>query len=215
MSNDPPNILKVKRGKEVSLNKSVAMSQPIDLDRIKNVGRAIKGTVNDVVVATTALALRNFMLEVREREGAKCAASSGAIPNAINTTTPPQRFENDESKLPIYIRCILPISLRAPVSKNIELDNRISAVFLNLPLREQNPKKMLVSVKRQTDRLKSFPDAFIVYGLIALLVNWLPTSMFMKIQYWFYSKCTILLSNVPGRRKEVREATFCRICHRF
>jgi len=178
MSSDPPNILKVKRGEEISLEKSVAMSQPIDLDRIKNVGRAINGTVNDVVVATTALAIRNFMLE---------------------------RFDNDESKLPSFIRCILPISLRAPVSKNIELDNRISAVFLSLPLREQNPKKMLVSVKRQTDRLKSFPDAFIVYGLIApraLLVYWLPTSMFMKIQYWFYSKCTILLSNVPGRRKE-------------
>ena len=86
------------------------MSQPIDLDRIKNVGRAIKGTVNDVVVATTALAIRNFMLE---------------------------RFNNDESKLPSFIRCILPISLRAPVSKNIELDNRISAVFLSLPLKEQ------------------------------------------------------------------------------
>ena len=61
---------------------------------------------------------------------------------------------------------------------------------------------MLVSVKRQTDRLKSFPDAFIVYGLITVLVNWLPTAMFMKIQTWFYSKSTILLSNVPGRRKE-------------
>lgn len=91
-------------------------------------------------------------------------------------------YDGDESKLPSYIRCILPISLRQPVAKNIELDNRISAVFLTLPLSEQNPKKMLTSIKRQMDRLKSFPDAFIVYALIALLVNWIPSRLFIKVR---------------------------------
>ncbi|GMI12091.1 hypothetical protein TrLO_g2635 [Triparma laevis f. longispina] len=175
MPSDPPNMLKCKKGQKVSINKCVAMSEPIDLDRIKHVGKAINGTVNDVVVATTALAVRNFMLDT---------------------------YDGDESKLPSYIRCILPISLRQPVAKNIELDNRISAVFLTLPLREQNPKKMLTSIKRQMDRLKSFPDAFIVYALIALLVNWIPSRLFIKVQTWFYGKNTILLSNVPGRKSD-------------
>ncbi|GMH75771.1 hypothetical protein TrST_g3078 [Triparma strigata] len=175
MPSDPPNMLKCKKGQKVSINKRVSMSEPIDLDRIKQVGRAINGTVNDVVVATTALAVRNFMLDT---------------------------YDGDESKLPSYIRCILPISLRQPVAKNIELDNRISAVFLTLPLREQNPKKMLTSIKRQMDRLKSFPDAFIVYALIAILVNWIPSRLFIKVQTWFYSKNTILLSNVPGRKQD-------------
>jgi hypothetical protein len=63
MRSDPPNILKCKKGQKASLAKCVAMSEPIDLDRIKVVGRAINGTVNDVVVAVTGLAVRNYMLE--------------------------------------------------------------------------------------------------------------------------------------------------------
>jgi len=175
MASDPPNIFKHKKGGKVSQRKAVAMSCPIDLARIKAVGKAVKGTVNDVVVATTALAIRNHMLA---------------------------HFNNDESKLPSFVRCILPVSLREPMSKQLELNNRVSAVFVSLPLKEQNPKIMLKKIKRRMDRLKSYPDAFIVYALIAILVKWLPSRIFMRVQAWFYSKNTILLSNVPGRKKE-------------
>lgn len=33
MPSDPPNMLKCKKGQKVSINKRVAMSEPIDLDR--------------------------------------------------------------------------------------------------------------------------------------------------------------------------------------
>jgi hypothetical protein len=97
MRPDPPNILKPEGEGTSSHNKRVSMSCPIDLSRIKAVGKAVNGTVNDVIVATTALAVRNFMLA---------------------------HFNNDESKLPSFVRCILPVSLREPFAKNVELDNR-------------------------------------------------------------------------------------------
>jgi len=144
---DPPNCLKLPPGKEISVSKNVAMSTPIDLARIKRISKQIGGTVNDVIVACTAISLRNHVLA---------------------------RSENDESKLPSFIRCILPISLREPSPKSVTLDNQISAVCLNLPLKEDNPKKVLMGVKKQMDRLKLWPDAFIIYGLIYALVNWCP-----------------------------------------
>ena len=103
------------------------MSCPIDLSRIKAVGKDVNGTVNDVIVATTALAVRNHMLN---------------------------HFNNDESKLPSFVRCILPVSLRGVDTTTVELDNRVSSVFVSLPLKEQNPKMMLLKIKRQLDRLK-------------------------------------------------------------
>ena len=61
---------------------------------------------------------------------------------------------------------------------------------------------MLRKIKRQMDRLKRYPDVFIVFALITVLVKWLPSEMFMRVQNWFYGKNTLLLSNVPGRKKE-------------
>jgi hypothetical protein len=97
MKADPPNIFKPEDRGSASHNKRVSMSNPIDLSRIKAVGKAVNGKVNDVIVATTALAIRNFMLA---------------------------HFNNDESKLPSSVRCILPVSLREPLSRNVDLDNR-------------------------------------------------------------------------------------------
>ena len=78
----------------------------------------------------------------------------------------------------------------------------MSAVFVSLPLKEQNPKTLLRKIKRQMDRLKSYPDVFIVFALITILVKWLPSEMFIRVQNWFYGKNTLLLSNVPGRKSD-------------
>jgi hypothetical protein len=174
LRSDPQNCLKLEKGHEISIQKNVAMSTPIDLVRIKRLSKNVGGTVNDVIVACTAIALRNHMLA---------------------------RFHDDETKIPSHVRCILPMSLREPTPKSVTLDNRVSAVFLTLPLKETNPKRVLLGIKRQMDRLKLWPDAFIIYGLIYVLVNWCPQEWFERCLRWFYGKCTILLSNVPGRRR--------------
>lgn len=59
LSDDPPTMLRGKLG----VSKRVAWAEPLDLDEVKAVGRACDCTVNDVLMAAAAGALRGYMLE--------------------------------------------------------------------------------------------------------------------------------------------------------
>ena len=59
LPDDPPSILRGSLG----TSKRVAWAEPLDLDEVKAVGRACDCTVNDVLMATAAGALRSYMLD--------------------------------------------------------------------------------------------------------------------------------------------------------
>ncbi len=59
LSDDPQTMLRGKLG----VSKRVAWAEPLDLDDVKAVGRACDCTVNDVLMAAAAGALRSYMLE--------------------------------------------------------------------------------------------------------------------------------------------------------
>lgn len=59
LSDDPPSLLRGPLG----VSKRVAWAEPLDLEEVKAVGRACECTVNDVLMATAAGALRGYMLE--------------------------------------------------------------------------------------------------------------------------------------------------------
>lgn len=59
LSDDPPSLLRGKLG----VTKRVAWAEPLDLEEVKAVGRACECTVNDVLMATAAGALRDYMIE--------------------------------------------------------------------------------------------------------------------------------------------------------
>ncbi|MCY7354826.1 MAG: wax ester/triacylglycerol synthase family O-acyltransferase [Lysobacter sp.] len=59
LPDDPPSMLRGKLG----ISKRVAWAPPLDLDEVKAVGRACGCTVNDVLMAAAAGALRDYMLE--------------------------------------------------------------------------------------------------------------------------------------------------------
>ncbi len=58
LPDDPPSLLRGSLG----VSKRVAWAEPLDLDEVKAVGRACDCTVNDVLMATAAGALRHYML---------------------------------------------------------------------------------------------------------------------------------------------------------
>ncbi|HEY0662592.1 MAG TPA: wax ester/triacylglycerol synthase family O-acyltransferase [Lysobacter sp.] len=58
LSDDPPSLLRGKLG----VSKRVAWAEPLDLEEVKAVGRACDCTVNDVLMATAAGALRDYMV---------------------------------------------------------------------------------------------------------------------------------------------------------
>ena len=59
LPDDPPSLLRGTLG----VSKRVAWAEPLDLEEVKAVGRACDCTVNDILMATAAGALRNYMIE--------------------------------------------------------------------------------------------------------------------------------------------------------
>ena len=59
LADDPPSMLRGRLG----VSKRVAWAEPIDLEEVKAVGRACDCTVNDVLMAAAAGALRDYMIE--------------------------------------------------------------------------------------------------------------------------------------------------------
>ncbi len=59
LPDDPPSMLRGRLG----VSKRVAWAEPLDLDEVKAVGRACGCTVNDILMATAAGALRDYMIE--------------------------------------------------------------------------------------------------------------------------------------------------------
>jgi len=59
LPDDPPTLLRGPLG----VSKRVAWAEPLDLDEVKAVGRACDCTVNDVLMATAAGALRAYLIE--------------------------------------------------------------------------------------------------------------------------------------------------------
>lgn len=59
LPDDPPSLLRGTLG----MSKRVAWAEPLDLEEVKAVGRACDCTVNDVLMAAAAGALRSYMLE--------------------------------------------------------------------------------------------------------------------------------------------------------
>ena len=59
LSDDPDTVLRGSLG----VSKRVAWAEPLDLDEVKAVGRAFDCTVNDVLMASVAGALRSYMMD--------------------------------------------------------------------------------------------------------------------------------------------------------
>ncbi len=63
LPDDPPTVLKGRLG----VSKKVAWAEPLDLEEVKAVSRAFQCTVNDVLMASAAGALRGYLLDRGER----------------------------------------------------------------------------------------------------------------------------------------------------
>ncbi|CAB5107085.1 Wax ester synthase/acyl-CoA:diacylglycerol acyltransferase [Olavius algarvensis associated proteobacterium Delta 3] len=135
MSSDPNTAFKGKLG----VRKKVAWTEPMGLDKIKRVGRAIStATLNDVLIATVTGAMRRYLKTRNTRV------------NKLN------------------LRVTVPINIRKPGTE-FELGNKFSLVFLPLPVHLADPILRLKEVKRRMDQLKSSPDPYINFALLSAM----------------------------------------------
>jgi WS/DGAT/MGAT family acyltransferase len=144
-----------------------------EFDEFKAVRTALGGTVNDVVLTAITRGFRDLL------QG---------------------RGELSSEKL--VVRSMVPVSVRRPNERN-SLDNRVSAVFVDLPVGQPDPAKRLEAIRGQMDEYKRTMQAVDARSIIAMGDYVAPTLLSMGVraalqagQIW----CQAVTTNVPGPR---------------
>lgn len=99
------------------------------LDDFKSIKNKLGGTVNDVVLAVTTGAFRHFQIERGDDVGPES-----------------------------YLRAMVPVSVRSD-AEHLVLGNRVSAMFVTLPIGLADPVEQLEVIRRETTDLKSSHQA--------------------------------------------------------
>jgi hypothetical protein len=118
MAPDPQTVYKGK----LVVRKTAAWSDPIPLDDVKLIGRAVGGTVNDVVMSAAAGAMRRYM--VSRGEPVADLNFRAVIP--FNLRKPSRRIELGNKFGLVFLS--LPIGIADPVERLRELKQRMDSL---------------------------------------------------------------------------------------
>src|SRR3954468_8770903 len=142
-------------------------------EEFKAVRTAFGGTVNDVVLTAITRGFRDLLTS---------------------------RGELSSEKL--VVRSMVPVSVRRPGARNVQ-DNRVSAVFVDLPVGMPNPKDRLAAIRAQMDEYKKAMQAVDARSIIAMGDFVAPTLLSLGVraalqagQFW----CQAGTTNVAGPR---------------
>jgi diacylglycerol O-acyltransferase len=116
--------------------KVVAWADPLPLEEVKAVGKALGASINDVLLSMAAGALRDYLLD-----------KGDAVPGALE------------------IRALVPVNLR-PATGAHNLGNHFGLVFLDLPIGMDHPLERLYEVRRRMRALKGSYQPVIALGIL-------------------------------------------------
>jgi diacylglycerol O-acyltransferase / wax synthase len=164
---DPPTLL----SRPLTGRQRAAWSAGVPLRTVRRAARARGATVNDVVVAAVAGALRSLLASAGERVDA------------------------------LALRALVPVNLRASLPAPGEpLGNRFGLVFLDLPISSATPAARLEEVRASTARVKGRPDALATLAALAVLGT-VPPRVEAPLLRFFARKASVVVTNVPGPRE--------------
>jgi diacylglycerol O-acyltransferase len=143
----------------------------LDLDSIKDVKRALGGTVNDIVLATVA----------------------GAVSRFLGLRGIPVRRQCD-----LDFRAFCPVSVR-DASERGTLGNRVSGMIIPLPIGEVDPVRRIERVRETTANAKASHQA-LGAEVLATVSEWtLPTLLTVASRLSIRSRAyNMVVTNVPG-----------------
>jgi diacylglycerol O-acyltransferase len=101
------------------------------------------------------------------------------------------------------VRAIVPVNLRpldAPIPR--ELGNRFGLVFLDLPVKEVDPRRRLRLLKHRMDALKRSPEAALTFGMLGM-AGLAPAALEKAVVEVVVAKGSLVMTNVPGPRHPV------------
>jgi WS/DGAT/MGAT family acyltransferase len=160
---------------ELGRQKNAAWSAPVPLADVKAAGRALGGTVNDVLMAVLTGALRRYL---RERNELPAGDSD------------------------LDLRAAVPVNLRphaegSSAQEPSAMGNGFGLVFLALPVGRADPQARLAEVRRRMNRIKRSPEAAVLLGLLGLVGASGP-AVEERIVSYLARKVTAVATNVPG-----------------
>jgi WS/DGAT/MGAT family acyltransferase len=158
-------------GARVSGRKQVAWTASLDLAVVKQAGKRLGATVNDVLMASVGGALSRYLAE-----------HAG------------QKIEKLHISMPVNVR---------PADEPLRLENRFAAVPLELHVGFENVGERVLAVKRQMDALKASVVPIVVYGIQYAMLTVLPQAVSRGLIDFLANKCTAVVTNVPGPRREL------------
>lgn len=169
---DPPTAL----SRPLCGRRRTAWSRGLPLDAIRAAARSRGGTINDVLVAAVAGALRRYLARAGEDVDG------------------------------LALRALVPVNLRPgpPVAAGAALGNRFGLVFLELPVDAATPAARFDAVRARTAALKGRPDAVATLGLLAGLGR-IPALEPWAARF-FSRKASLVITNVPGPRSPLHLA---------
>lgn len=141
-----------------------------DLSAIKAIKNALGGTVNDVVLAIVAGALRRFFR---------------------------QRGIGDQALAALDYRVYIPVSVRAK-SQAGTLGNQVAMVILDLPLGHDDPKMRLETIRAATADLKNSKQALGAKMMVEA-GEWTPATLVtVAARLGYGNRANLIVTNVPG-----------------
>jgi WS/DGAT/MGAT family acyltransferase len=144
-----------------------------EFEELKTVRTALGGTVNDVVLTAITRGFRDLL-----------------------------KGRGELSSDRLVVRSMVPVSVRRPGERG-SLDNRVSAVFVDLPVGEGDPEKRLEAIRGQMDEYKRAMQAVDARSIIAMGDFVAPTLLSLGVRAAMYTGqmwCQAVTTNVPGPR---------------
>jgi WS/DGAT/MGAT family acyltransferase len=143
----------------------------LDLGAVKHAKDALGGTVNDVVLATVAGALGQFL----ENRGVTRAVQRG-----------------------LDLRAMVPVSVRSAAERGM-VGNQIALWPASLPVAETDPRRRLAAVREITARLKESKHA-LGAAVLAAVSEWtVPTLLSLAARMAYRARAAnLVVTNVPG-----------------
>lgn len=117
--------------------KAVAWAEPLPLDEVKAIGKALGCSINDVLLSMAAGALRDYLI-----------------------------YKGDAVDETLEIRAIVPVNLRSAEGA-MNLGNYFGLVFLDLPIGLAHPLERLYEVRRRMLALKGSYQPMIALALLS------------------------------------------------
>ncbi|MCC6133378.1 MAG: wax ester/triacylglycerol synthase family O-acyltransferase [Acidobacteria bacterium] len=168
----PPDPATVFRG-ALGVPKSAAWSSPLALSEVKAISRSAGGTVNDVLAAAVAGALRRYLV------------SRGGSADGIE------------------LHATSPVNLRGKGHDEAgDLGNRFGLISLGLPVGVPSLPERFRIVKSRMDRIKTSPEPFVGFHILNA-IGVAPAEVVDLFVNLFGTKATLVLTNVIGPGKPI------------